>query len=181
MTPSEMTPALPIHELHLQSDTVDFAELTRGVRTEVTQQCPDSGPRALMRAILHEAVLCLQGTAAGVRLCDRAAVAEQARTWMRSRSARWIFSFESICQVLDIDPDFLRRKLLGARVVDAHARPRYRRTQHYSLIRVQHSARARNKRPAETARALHGRSRRPIQELQAGRDGRDVGRATDVR
>ena len=97
-----------IRVLDPYGDTLDITEVTKGVAAEPAPCSPDSGTRALMRAILHDAILCLQGTAPAVRLSDRAAVASQARCWILSRDATWIFSFESICHVLDIDPDFVR-------------------------------------------------------------------------
>ena len=70
------------------------------------------GPeRALMRALLQDAVLCLMGQAAPAK--ERARLAEDARYWVRSRSREWVFSFANVCEVLGIDPDTARRKLLA--------------------------------------------------------------------
>jgi len=69
------------------------------------------GPeRALMRALLQDAVLCLMGQAAPAK--ERARLAADARYWVCSRSREWLFSFASVCDVLGIDPDGARRKLL---------------------------------------------------------------------
>jgi hypothetical protein len=69
------------------------------------------GPeRALMRALLQDAVLCLVGQAAPAK--ERARLAEDARYWIRSRSREWVFSFANVCEVLGIDPDSARNKLL---------------------------------------------------------------------
>jgi hypothetical protein len=70
------------------------------------------GPeRALMRALLQDAVLCLMGQAAPAK--ERARLAEDARYWIRSRSRDWVFSFANVCEVLGIDADGARRKLLA--------------------------------------------------------------------
>lgn len=66
--------------------------------------------RALMRAMLQDAVLCLLGEAAPAN--DRPRLAEEARQWILSRSRAWIFSFESVCDALAIDADYARRALL---------------------------------------------------------------------
>ena len=69
------------------------------------------GPeRALMRAILQDAILCLVGEAAPAK--ERVRLAEEARCWVRSRSRAWVFAFDSVCDVLGIDADTARRKLL---------------------------------------------------------------------
>jgi hypothetical protein len=66
--------------------------------------------RALMRAMLQDAVLCLLGEAAPAN--DRVRLADEARCWIRSRSRAWVFSFECVCEALGIDPDYARRELL---------------------------------------------------------------------
>ena len=73
---------------------------------------PDHGARALLRAILQDAILCLTG--AGVPKRDRRRIAEEAQMWILSRSRRWLFDFESICDVLNINPEYVRRRLLRA-------------------------------------------------------------------
>jgi len=76
-----------------------------------------SGERALMRAMLQDAVLCLLGEAAPAN--ERPRLAADARHWVRSRSREWVFAFESVCDALGIDPDYARRELL--RMADQRA------------------------------------------------------------
>ena len=73
--------------------------------------------RALMRAMLQDAILCLIGEAAPAK--DRVRLAADARYWIESQSTGWVFSFESVCDVLGIDPDYARRHLL--RLADQRA------------------------------------------------------------
>lgn len=85
------------------------------------------GPeRAMMRAILQDAILCLVGEAAPAK--ERVRLAEEARCWVRSRSRAWVFAFDSVCDVLGIDADTARRKLLemsdASRVVGEDDAPR---------------------------------------------------------
>src|SRR5262249_25329842 len=80
---------------------------------------PNCGERALLRAVLQDAVLCLTGQ--GVPKRDRARVAAEARQWMLSRSRRGLFAFELICDVLDINRDYLRDKLLRGHRTTARA------------------------------------------------------------
>jgi len=71
---------------------------------------PDCGERALLRAVLYDAVLCLLGQ--GVNKRERNRAAAEARRWMESRDRSSVFAFESLCHVLDIDPNYLRDRLL---------------------------------------------------------------------
>jgi len=85
-------------------------ELVGGVRDEGVGR-PE---RALMRAMLQDAILCLIGEAAPAK--DRVRLAADARYWIESHSVGWVFSFENVCDVLGIDADYARRHLL--RVAD---------------------------------------------------------------
>jgi hypothetical protein len=69
-----------------------------------------SPERALMRAMLQDAVMCLFGEAAPTS--ERTQLVADARYWIRSCSREWIFSFESVCDGLGIDPDYARDRLL---------------------------------------------------------------------
>lgn len=72
-----------------------------------------SGVYALMRAVLLDAIDCLTGH--GVLPRHRARVAMQARVWFSRRDRSFLFSYESICDVLGLDADRLRKKLLTTR------------------------------------------------------------------
>lgn len=39
----------------------------------------------------------------------------EVKAWVEDRDTRWLFSFESICNVLDLDSDYLRRGLHAAK------------------------------------------------------------------
>ena len=82
-----------------------------------TQQTQGQGipEKRLLIAILADAVNCFQrcGLAPGRR--NRRAGQESER-WIMSRDRDWPFSFENICEVLDLDADYLRANLLRWRV-----------------------------------------------------------------
>jgi hypothetical protein len=69
-----------------------------------------SGVRALMLAILEDAVLCIERGRRRRHWRTRQLAAE-AETWMSSDCREWLFSFASICDVLGIDADALRVRL----------------------------------------------------------------------
>ena len=82
-----------------------------------------SGPRALMRAILEDAVRCIE--AGGWHSHVRARrLAAEAETWVRCEHRNWPFSFVNICEVLGFDVDAMRVHLLTRRKDAA----RWRRT-----------------------------------------------------
>ncbi len=67
--------------------------------------------RALMRAVLVDAIRCLAGEVSP--LTERVRLASQARTWVRSQDEEWPFSFENVCAALDLQTARLRTLLLS--------------------------------------------------------------------
>ena len=51
---------------------------------------------------------------------------EEAQMWIMEANSEWIFSFESICNQLGLDPDYLRGGLQKLKIEASHA-PRSRR------------------------------------------------------
>ena len=69
------------------------------------------GERRLYAAVLEDAVECFQkhrwsGSRRGSQLY------REAEAWIFSDDASWPFAFVNVCEVLDIQPPFLRRGLL---------------------------------------------------------------------
>jgi hypothetical protein len=64
----------------------------------------------LMLAILQDAVDCYQRHALARNPRHRAEF-EEAKNWISSSDSDWVFSFENICNVLGIDPDYVRSGL----------------------------------------------------------------------
>jgi len=71
---------------------------------------PAAGERALMRAVLEDAIRCLIGEV-GPRH-QRGALAAEARQWIEIADPRWPFSFENVCDGLGLNAANLRRRLL---------------------------------------------------------------------
>ena len=68
------------------------------------------GERRLMVAILEDAVDVYRKQANARDERGRELFAE-AETWIEDGDRSWLFSFQNICDVLDIDADYLRRGL----------------------------------------------------------------------
>src|SRR3989454_5460903 len=76
----------------------------------VAEAGPAAGERALMRAVLEDAIRCLVGEL-GPRH-QRGALAAEARQWIEIADPRWPFSFENVCDGLGLNAANLRRRLL---------------------------------------------------------------------
>lgn len=85
--------------------TNDYLETIR--RTSHTE--PE---KELMLAVLEDGVSCFQRNLFANRPRDKTQF-QEAEDWILEESRHWLFSFEIICEALDIDADFLRSKLIG--------------------------------------------------------------------
>lgn len=72
------------------------------------------GERRLMVAILEDAIDVYRKQAAA-RETRKRHMFEDAERWIEDRDVTWIFSFENICAVLDLDADYIRRGLYAWR------------------------------------------------------------------
>jgi hypothetical protein len=70
-----------------------------------------SGERALMLAILEDAAWCIMRGRSRRRYAIRALAADAA-SWVEADDRAWPFSFVNICDVLGVDADALRVRLL---------------------------------------------------------------------
>jgi hypothetical protein len=77
------------------------------------------GERLLLLAVLQDAVDTYR-RCRGSRDPEARLLFDETRAWVESRDHDTVFSFESLCDALDIDPDYLRRRLSEGSVgVDA--------------------------------------------------------------
>lgn len=67
--------------------------------------------KRLMLAILEDAIFCFQRYL-GARRRKEQRLFEETETWIMESESDWIFSFESVCQSLKLDPGYVRRGLL---------------------------------------------------------------------
>ena len=80
-----------------------------------TQLCaavrdPSHGERRLMAAVLADAIDCFQKYL-HTKESRHQQLFRQTEKWLLGASTRWIFSFESICEVLDLDANHARASL----------------------------------------------------------------------
>lgn len=69
-----------------------------------------AGEKRLMLAVLEDAVDCYRKYAR-VRDGQGYALFQEVSTWISSRDRAWYFSYENICETLELNPDYLRRGL----------------------------------------------------------------------
>jgi len=86
-----------------ERDDIDYAG---PVPEDAASSGRATGERALMSAVLADAVVCMS------EWRRRPQVAYEARRWVASGSRDWPFSFVNLCETLGFDPERLRRCLL---------------------------------------------------------------------
>ncbi len=78
--------------------------------TTMSEAGPAAGERALMRAVLEDAIHCLAGEIGPVR--ERPQLALEARGWIEDADLHWPYSFVNVCEHLGFDAEQLRPRLL---------------------------------------------------------------------
>ncbi len=68
--------------------------------------------KELMLAVLEDGMGCFQQNLFANRPRDKTKF-QEAEDWILEESRYWLFSFEIICEALDINADYLRSKLIG--------------------------------------------------------------------
>jgi hypothetical protein len=79
------------------------------------------GEKRLMLAVLQDALDCYQKYAFARDTHGRQLFGD-AEAWIACGDRDWYFSFENICETLDINPDFLRRGMEAWREHASHGR-----------------------------------------------------------
>jgi len=104
-----------------------------------------AGVKGLMLAILEDAVYCLADVSSAC--AKKRMEARKAEAWIREPGDDWLFSFDSICRVLDLVPEDLRYRLLSVPPQDAVPQTGRRRRSH----RVERGKRKRRPKSAQSA------------------------------
>ncbi|HEY7321388.1 MAG TPA: hypothetical protein VIE89_27805 [Candidatus Binatia bacterium] len=88
------------------SDADALAEEFFDSRVNRVKVCPET---ALMYAVLEDAFLCFHKQFETERRFMRRA--REAEEWFFSDDSHWLFSFVSVCDVLGLEPYYIRQKL----------------------------------------------------------------------
>lgn len=69
------------------------------------------GEERLMLAVLQDAVECFQEHVVAQYVWEKK-LFQEAEDWILEKNTDWPFSFENICETLQLNPDYIRRGLL---------------------------------------------------------------------
>ena len=69
------------------------------------------GEEKLMLAVLQDAVECFQENVLSQQPWEKQ-LFQEAEDWILAKNSDWFFSFENICETLQLDPGYIRRGLL---------------------------------------------------------------------
>src|SRR5262245_10591070 len=114
-------------ELEAQSSkhTVDFSNLEEKIVSlfepdmllsaqymeNLRRKTPIEPEKKLMLAVLEDAINCFQMNVMAER-GRRKRLFDETLDWFLHRADDWLFSFESVCEILRLNPDYVRRGLL---------------------------------------------------------------------
>jgi hypothetical protein len=85
----------------------------------VIQQLSNNGIRGgeerLMLAVLQDAVECFQENVLSQQPWEKK-LFQEAEDWILAKNSDWLFSFENICETLQLHPDYIRQGLMAESV-----------------------------------------------------------------
>ena len=93
------------------------------------------GTKQLMLAVLVDALQCLRTGAPGERIAIQRRSLAEAAAWIADRKGQGPFAFETICETLEINPDWLRESLRGWRKQRLSGIDRQRQIRHLPVGR----------------------------------------------
>jgi hypothetical protein len=70
------------------------------------------GEERLMLAVLQDAVECFQEHVLAQHLWEKK-LFQEAEDWILEKNSDWLFSFENICETLQLNPDYIRQGLVS--------------------------------------------------------------------
>ena len=100
--------------------------------------------KRLMLAILEDAVDCFQNNVFAQSVKGRR-LFQEAEKWIVEVDGDWVFSFENVCETLELNPAYVRQGLLRCRIPPPGAESRLRKPtgKKQRLMKVQHVPRFR--------------------------------------
>ncbi|HLK85788.1 MAG TPA: hypothetical protein VKT27_04710 [Candidatus Binataceae bacterium] len=113
------------------------------------------GEKRLVLSVLEDAVECFMkcidsSTNKGQRLF------REAEEWINLEDKKWVFSFDNVCEMLDVNPEYLRRGLHEWKLRKLEAVERAR------IARAEQAALAASQPPVETAQVQEAPGAKPL-------------------
>ena len=69
------------------------------------------GEKELMMAVLQDAVECFQTYILAIKQREKR-LFQEAEDWILEKNSDWFFSFDNICETLQLHPDYIRQGLI---------------------------------------------------------------------
>jgi hypothetical protein len=105
-------PRKVIYEHGLVTDGwISFDPADTGVIEQVFKKDIREGEERLMLAVLQDAVDCFQMYVLPKTEREKR-LFQEAEDWILEKNSEWFFSFENICETLQLHPDYIRQGLL---------------------------------------------------------------------
>ena len=99
------------YERSVTDGWASFDPVDHGVIETLYKKQIREGEEGLMLAVLDNAIECFQKYVLAQRERERRLFRE-AEEWILERNSDWFFSFENICETLELYPDYIRQGLL---------------------------------------------------------------------
>jgi hypothetical protein len=113
-----------IKEGHVSFDPTDCGDIERLFKKTIRE-----GEEALILAVLEDAIVCFQKYVLAQNEREMK-IFQEAEEWILTKNSDWLLSFESVCEILQLDPDYLRQGLMCWKEVQR--KDRYVRTSYTS-------------------------------------------------
>ena len=88
-----------------------FDPVDRGVIDRLYNKQIREGEEGLMLAVLDSAIECFQKYVLARREREKR-LFQEAEDWILEKNSDWFFSFENICETLELYPDYIRQGLM---------------------------------------------------------------------
>lgn len=88
-----------------------FDPVDRGVIDRLYKKQIREGEEGLMLAVLDSAIECFQKYVLARREREKR-LFQEAEDWILEKNSDWFFSFENICETLELYPDYIRQGLM---------------------------------------------------------------------
>jgi hypothetical protein len=133
----------PAYDQYLMTDSgFSFDPTDTEVLENLVKKTIREGEEKLMLAVLRHAIQYFQKHMRARN--DRGKkLFQEAEEWFLETNADWLFSFENICQTLEVDPDYIRRWLLSWKKAQLKARSiqaRHARRRKFLKRRIRHTS-----------------------------------------
>lgn len=106
-----------------------------GIIEKVYKKDIREGEEKLMLAVLQDAVECFQVYVLAETQREKR-LFQEAEDWILEKDSEWLFSFENICEVLQLHPDYIRQGLLCWKEAKRKTHPLQDRTASAKVAKV---------------------------------------------